>query len=679
MVDVKSNVNNEIQVLKSRFLLSQVVKELKLNVKTLTGTGFKATEIFEEAPFEVIISNVKDSIIKKEFAVNIIDDQKFRITDDNDYSRVVKFGDKLMLKDYNLLLTKKPAKKIANKKFTVEIISEDAAIANLAESYDAVFPDKDVTTIDLTLNYPHPKKGEVILQEIMNLYLYDNQQNRIRTADSTLAFINNRIALVGSELSEVEKELSNYRSANDVTNIEEQSRVLLNSSSANRDKLREQEVQAKIINDLERYLKNPSNDGVIPSSLSFQDASFSSSITLYNQLILDKEKQSLSYTEDNPVIINLNKQIATLKANLIQNVASYKNEIGLKRQGLASQEQTFSSQTKNIPGKERVFLDYSRQQTQKQELYVYLLQKREEAALLKTSKLSSTKIVDNAKSQGKPYKPQKAIVFLMAAALGLVLPFSYISLEDNLKSKISSKDDLQKVFTNPIIGEISFSKDKKLVIDKDTRTVEAEAFRSLRANLTIVLNQSKSNVLMITSSSSGEGKTFTTLNLANAIALTGKKVIVVDLDLRMGKLSEDFGYSRQDSGFSDFINSEFGNLDTIIKESKLNTNFQIITSGSSLSNPSELLSNPKLERLIEALKVRYDYIIIDSSPVGLVADPLLIEKYVDLTLFIARRKFTNKSDLINTYQTIDKRLKNMYLIFNDAILRNESYYGYKNV
>jgi capsular exopolysaccharide synthesis family protein len=677
MFNFKSNARNEVQVLKSRHLAEETVKKLKLNVKILSDQGVNLSEVYNEAPFNVDISYDHDPSEKRAYKIELLNNSSFRISNDDEVlDKNVNFGTRIRLNQYNLVITKKPGRSIQGD-FVIEIISEDEAVGDLIKRFEAAFSDKDVTTIDLTLNYPHPRKGEVILQELTNLYLLDNLKNKIKNADSTLVFIDHRLALVGNQLSDVEKGLQKYKSNNNIANLEEQSKVLVNDASDYYKKLHEQKTQLTVINDLEKYLKSGENNKIVPSSLSIQDASFASSLERYNQLLEEREQQSLSYTDSNPVIVNIDNQIEGARSRLLQNIESYKNEMELSRQELENQDQSFTNRIQQTPEKERVFLDYSRQQSLKQQLYLYLLQKREEAAISKTSNIGNVRILDNAKSDILPYKPKKSVVYLIGLVMGMVVPLTSVIIRDKLNSKIASKLDVLRLTDTPIIGEISHNPSGNyLVIDENIRSIVGESFRNIRANLQYTLNLNRSNVIMITSSTGGEGKTFTTLNLGTALALTGKKVVFVELDLRTPKLSAYMDVENN-IGFSNYVTSDNLATHAIVKPTLFNENCFIVSSGPVPANPSELLAHQKLGHLIEYLKKRFDFIIIDSAPVGLVSDSLIIEKYVDMTLYVLRHRYTHKAqiDIVNELTETEK-IKNLYLVINDVEVKKSSLYGY---
>ncbi len=680
VLNVKSNADNEIQILKTRSLMQKAVEDMQLNVRTYKIDGFKSKEVFAEAPFTVQAQFKADTLKSIKYDIKVLSADRFLIkNDDEGVNKEVNFNQTIRLPQLDLVLKKLQSVKTTGT-YRIAVQSIDATINDFAKAYSVKLSDKQATTIDLSLDYPHPKKGEVILDRIMHLYLLSNLQNEVVMADSTMAFINARIAIVGKELNSIEKEFERYKSSNNLANIEEQSKSLVLSAREYYDKLNQQEVQLSVVRDLERYVNSP-NKKMIPSSLALStaDQSFGQAINSYNDLLINRDKALLSYTEDNPVVQNIDQQIESARRSLLNSVNSYKTSLLTARNQLQKQNADFTGQLKDVPAKERNYLDYARQQNLKEQLYLYLLQKREETAISKTSTLSSSRIIDPAKGEFNPYKPKKFVLYMIGLVIGLILPALYLLLKELFNVRITTKSDIEKGTTAPIIGEIGRNTDKyALVTAKNSRSVVSEQFRAVRTNLQFILNTEKSNVLLFTSSMSGEGKSFISLNIGAGLALAGKKVAIMELDLRKPKLSESINLSNQ-NGFSNYVSTlgDEVNLDRLLQPSGFHENAFIVSSGPIPPNPAELLMSPKTEKLIDALKGRFDYVIIDCAPIGLVTDALLLEKFADATLYVVRQNYTYKNQLtiISDLQKKNK-VKHLYLIVNDIKTEVGGYSSY---
>lgn len=675
LLSMKSNADNEVDILKSRSLMKRIVSLLDLNVRIYSTEAFKSVEVYEDAPFRVNIHYKNSSFKTQVYRVIISDSEHVRIINTKlGIDRIIAFGKLLDLTEYSLTFSKTlEFKPQGEYKVIVETIT--SATQTFLASYSASLSSKEATTINLTLNYPNSRKGEVILNKLMELYLQNNLENKSKIADSTMKFIDDRLAIVGTELGNVEKQLENYKERNNITNISEQSKSLVEGASDYYNKLNDIDVQLAVINDLNNYLNKPGNHNVVPSSLTTKDPAFGAAINNYNQLLLERDKQKLSYSEANPVVRNLSQQIESGRQNLMHSLESYRQGLKISKAELSKQNVVFSGKIRQVPGKERIFLDYSRQQSLKQELYLFLLQKREETAIAKTSTISSTRIVDPAESDDLPFAPKKPVIYLIGLIAGLGLPITYLWLKKLLNSKVNNKADIEKKIQVQIVGEIGHNTSSEvLVVDnKGTQSLISEQFRNFRTNLQYILDTKKSNVILFTSSTIGEGKLFLSYNLGNALAMTGKKVVLMELNLRKPMLSERMGLNN-DNGFTNYIMDDSVTINSILKPARNLENLFLVSSGPVPPNPAELLASERLESLINELKIRFDFVIIIAPPIDIVSDALLIEKYADVTFYTVRQKYTSKSqlDIVNDLQRTGK-IKNLYIVINDIENRKKDY------
>ena len=679
--NAKSSADNEVQMLKSRQLMTNTVKQLQLNVRTYSVNGLKSTEIYQESPFKAEVKYKVDTVLFRRYTISFISNNKFRLINSKDDIDIVATVDQpVKLKQYDLTVSLFPGRQ-ARGTYAVNIESTDATVTALNESFTAALSDKQASTIDLQLTYPHPKKGEVILDQLMNLYLLSNLQKKVKIADKTIAFIDNRISLVGTELNNVEREFERYKTRESIADISTQSKVLVSSASEYYDKLNQQETQLNVYNDLVKLLNNPSNKSVIPSSMIAPgDVGFGQTINVYNQLLIDRDRATLGYKPGSPIIQNFDKQIETARQSLLKSIEGSKKALQATLKTLKVQNNSFTNQLQQVPAKERGYLDFQRKQSLKQDLYLYLLQKREETAISKTSTISSSSIVDDAKSDFFRASPNKRIVYSLGFLMGLILPTFYLFIAQLFNTRIKSREDITAATNIAVIGNISNnSTGENLVTIRNSRSVISEQFRSMRTKMNYLVDQNQPNVILFTSSMSGEGKTFISLNLGSSLALNDKKVVFIELDLRKPKLSEAIGVDHNAYGFSNFAISDTYDLKKLVQPAPFSSNCSIITAGPIPPNPAELLSSPKLGMLIQDLKKTYDYIIIDCAPVGLVTDALLIEKYADLTLYIVRERYTYKAqiDMINDLQESGE-IRKLYLVVNDIKAQQGGYsaYGY---
>ncbi|MBL4678617.1 MAG: polysaccharide biosynthesis tyrosine autokinase [Mucilaginibacter sp.] len=679
VLNITDNVKNEADVLRSRNLMKEVVQDMKLNVLTYQNSGLTAIELDkDQSPIEINVVKYKvDSVKQQQYVINVNANSVNIVNDDENINKRVAYGKTISLPQFDIQITRRPQVPIYQQEFSATIMSEDDATTALLNNFDAEFTDKATTTVAITLYYPNSKKGEAILQSLMTRYLVDNIKNKKESIDTTINFINNRIAVVEAELNGIEQKYQDYRSKNQITDIEDQSKVLVGDASENATRYQQQQIQLQVINDLKRRLNDPSNRDVIPGSLSIQSTSFAAGVTQYNNLLTERERRKLSYTDSNPVIQNIDQQLQIVRRNLLQNIDSYQKEMEVSTSGLNSQTNAINDVIKKVPGKQRAINDLTRQQELKQQLYVYLLQKREETAMAKAADMPYSRVVDDAKSSKGPVKPIKAIIYVMGFFLGLVVPFSYANSRDLFHTKIVTEADIERQTDVTIIGKIGHNAlSDKYLVDIASRSPVTESFRTLRTKLGNILESDQSHVIMITSSVKGEGKTFLTYNLGSTLAMSGKSVVLVEMDLRKPRLSNQLGLDNTSNGFSNYILEDL-DVRSIIKPSNFSPNCFVVTSGPVVANASELLLSDKLGEMIQYLRNKFDYVVIDSSPVGLVSDALVIQKHVDMTIYVCRHNYTDKQqiEIINDIKNKDN-VDNVYVVINDVDFSKAGYSGY---
>lgn len=678
-INSNENLKNEGDVLRTRNLIEETVKSLHLNINLFSGSGLLSKQIYDESPFDATIANQRvDTIKKKTYEINIINKNTFHISNSDENLDINgEFGKPLKLQQFDLTLQPRPKASLSQSTYSVQVTSEDEAIGTLLKSYDAEFSDKVTTAVDITLYYPVAKRGEIIVDHLMHQYLKDNIATKKAKIDSMLTFINNRIAIVGNELASIEGNYEQYKSNQGIADINEQSKVLVGNANDYDNQYTNQKVQLSVIYQLEKFLKDPENKKSIPGSLIVQDASFTAGLNDYNALILQRQKKLLSYTEESPLVVNIDEQLAISRQNLLQTIKSYKQAMELKTARLGDQTNLAKGNLKDVPQKQRALNDYGRQQELKQQLYIYLLQKREETALAKTSNIPTSHIIDDAKSSKDPAKPLKPVIYLLSVLLGFIVPFGYLSNKTQPHIIISSEQDIQNHTDVSIIGKIGHSNiSNRVMIEDSAKSAVTESFRTLRTKIQNILNSEEHKIIMITSSVNGEGKTFISANLANILAKADKKVLLMELDLRKPKLSEMFNHRSDTEGFSGYLQGSL-NLEDIIKPTELSENLFLISSGPVVANASEMLLNKKTKMMLETLKEKFDYIVIDSSPLGLVSDALILEKYADMTVYICRHNYTNTEqiNLVNQLRSKDN-IENMYLVINDVDFAKAGYFGY---
>lgn len=671
-----ANVENEVEIFKSRTLMKKVVGELQSNIHYYASGAVKTGEhYYKDIPFRFVpIFDNYNVAFRYKYQIEVKGAEGFTLSDKKQ-SWTASWGDTLDLPVGKAVIIKQPAPAYNITQSTIEIKpTEYQAIKTLRTL--KVLPVKNATILELSIADVLPKRGEDVLDKLVEVYMQENVDNRNKTLNATVDFINERLVVVSSELADIEKDIEQFKSNNNLTDLSEQAKMLLDYTSDYQKEITQQEVKLRVINAIEQHVKNSVNSGrTIPPTLLTEDAVAIDALNQYNNLLLRRSQLLLSNTEDNPYVKNLDVQIAQVREDIKSSLASTKQGVRISIDALKQRAGGVEGKVRQVPQKEREYLEYARQQNIKQELYVFLLKKREETAISKSYTVANARVIDPAKSDGAPFTPQSGRVYLICLALGLLLPTGWIFAKELFNIKLSSKDDVAAITKMGVTAEIGHnSNDEDIVVEQQSKTVIAEQFRALRTNMQFLLSSEDEKVILLTSSMSGEGKSFVALNLATTLALSGKKVVLMELDLRKPKISESLNIKNA-IGFTEYLIGQV-EQDKIIHPSGVVDSLYVVPSGAIPPNPSELLMSSKADELFDSLKQDFDYIVVDTAPVGLVTDAQLLSKKADTVLYVARMGYTYKEQLRNANELyVREKIKNMSLILNDVKSRT-SVYGY---
>lgn len=673
----KSSIDNEVEILKTRFLMEQVVRQMKLNIIYSAKSDFIRRELYQ-APFEFEVTQSVDTINTTRVDIKITG-AKLSVAS-ADFKKDVNWNQPFKIKGIGEVIIKpNEIKPVQNQDYFVTVSSIDERVATLMNQLIIAVSNKQGSVVDLGLSYSIPQKGEDILNTLIRQYIRSNLDDKNSIADSTYLFIKERLNVIASELGDVENKVESFKERNRLADMSEQGKLLVQNTGEFSSDLAKAETQVNVLTDLEKYLKDDvNNKRVFPSSLAPTDQVFANLMSQYNTLMIEREKQLLSVTEESPFIQNIDNQIRGLRSDILSNVQSSKNAALSTRNKLRNQLSTAEGQISGVPQIEKNYLKLARNQQIKQELYIFLMQKAEETAISKTSNIAIAKVIDPPKASVIPISPKKNVIYIVAFAVGVIFPLIVIFGIGLLDTAINTKEDILSITGTPILGEINHnSSSDNLIVANQTRSAISEQFRALRTNLSFYLKKENEKVILLTSSMSGEGKSFTAINLGNILALTGKKVLLMELDLRKPGLSVKLGVSNE-VGFSNYtINSDIKIVD-IVKPLSINKNMYIVSSGPLPPNPAETLMSEHMPKLIEELKNQFDYIIMDAPPIGIITDAQLLSVYADVTLYLVRQKVTQKSQLTiaeDLYR--NKKMKNMGIVVNDIVTKIYGYgYGY---
>ncbi|KRT18046.1 capsular biosynthesis protein [Pedobacter ginsenosidimutans] len=674
LIGAKNSVDNEAEILKTRFLMEQVVRQMQLNIVYSKKQNLVSRELYH-TPFKLNILKGMDTITTTKFEVKKINNNRLKISTKK-FEKEIAWNEPFSVNGVGTIqLENNQIGQMDDGEYYVSVSSIDERVAILMKQLSVSVTNKQVSILDLGLSYPLPDKGEDILKTLISKYTEANLSDKNAIADSTYKFIGERLNLIASELGDVENQEEEFKQNNKLADMSEQGKLLVQNTSEFSTELAKAETQVSILSDLENYLKDETkNKRVFPTALLPQDMVFSGLMGQYNALLIERDKQLLGLTEESPFIKNIDNQIAGLRSGILSNIQSTKNTYVVTRDKLRNQLSKSENQISGVPKIEKNYLKLVRKKGIKQELYIFLMQKAEETAISKTSNISVAKTIDPPKAQVMPISPRKNIIYLAGLIAGLVLPIIIIFAVDLLNTGIATKEEITKLTRVPVIGEISHNtSNDNLIVANQGRSAISEQFRALRTNLSFYLKTAEEKVILLTSSMSGEGKSFTAINLGNILALAGKRVLLMELDLRKPGLSAKLGLSN-DIGFSNYTISPDIKITDIIKPLSINKNMFIISSGPLPPNPAETLLSENTPQLIEELKKQFDYIIMDAPPVGIITDAQLLSVYADVTLYLVRQKVTQKAQLAIVEELYTNgKMKNIGIVVNDIISK---YYGY---
>ena len=672
----KSNVDNEVEILKSRTLMEKVVSDLQLNVSYFAKGKIKTTELFETSPVALrflappILENKTNSI---SYLLDISNSKNFTLSND-DKTWLRAFGDTLLLPEGRAILTQTNNPKPLNgDSYLISISPPDESAKKYSQALHVSATNKQVSLVTLKLTDILPQKGEVILSKLIDNYLKASITDKNRIADSTIAFIDENLALVTHELTGIEKQIENYRIANQITYLPEQSRRLLTHKSLDEKEQSDLEVQLSIIESLLTFVnENPSN--VVPAYVAMQNSGFVAAINKYNEIQLLRDRTLNTATREHPTVQNLDLQLKNIRDELVGHIESHQNELRLRKQSLLRNIRGTKRQINAIPANERTFLDHSRQQQIKQELYVFLLKKRIETSVSKSSTLANGRIIDNPKADDIPVSPNRQLTILMSVLIGFFLPIAFFNIREIFDTRITNKKELTDLVKVPIIGEIGSHKyARDNLFDTGQHGFVGEQFRTLRTNLRFIHDAEKNKVILVTSSMAGEGKTFIAINLCRILQLSGKRVILVECDLRKPSIGATLGINGK--GLSEYVINDL-QVEDVIKPSGSN-NFDVIIAGIIPPNPAELLQFERVKELISHLRKHYDYVVMDSAPFHLVTDSRILSQHADLSLYVVRQNFTFRHELENIQEISNTNaLPKLHLILNDVKTVPGYAYGY---
>lgn len=684
-----SSINNEMELMKSKRLVKEVVENLAIQTKIFSKKGLRKDELYgDDAPFKIkVLTQKKIDPAEKILPLQVsLSGEKIILSADNIKTISTQYGKTVNLPYANIMFihnrgfAESKLENLGN--ISVEYSTVDNAVSNLQKSLDISLVDRDATVIGITIKQENREKGKNIVNTLVEVYNLDAINDKNSESKKTKEFIDERLAIITDELGRVEDQKERFKNANQITDIPTETQLNLTNAAATRARLLETDTQIEISNDLIGYLSKQGTNQVLPSTVGLNNPSASSNITIYNQLVLERNKLLENATPQNPAIVDLTKQIANLRAAVMDNLIKNRASLNETRQQMLSEQNMLSSKIRKVPAWEKMFRNIERQQSIKENLYLILLQKREETAIVLANTIPKAKILDEAYASEKPVSPKKVSTLGIALVIGLLIPGLLVYLLEVLNNKLRSRHDLEILSGGSIIGELpSLGKADSELVNLNDLSPVAESFRILATNLNFLLpKKDKGKIVFVTSTVKGEGKTFTSVNLALTLANKGTKVIIIGADIRNPQLQRYNPEKKGIEGLTEYLYDSGRQAADIIHTSTFNLHCDMIYSGSIPPNPTELLSNGRINELLDELKPMYDYIIVDTAPLMLVTDTFLFSEMADATIYVTRSKYTEKSLIGFANKAInEKKIRNVAFVINDVKKEFFSYgnkYGY---
>lgn len=539
---------------------------------------------------------------------------------------------------------------------------------------------KTTSVVIVSLKNSNRRRGVDFINQLLMMYNINANNDKNEVAQKTAEFINERIGIISKELGSTEQDLENFKRSAGITDLTSEAQIALTGNAEYEKKRVENQTQINLVMDLYRYMKGNEYE-VLPSNVGLQDAALAGAIDRYNEMLVERKRLLRTSTENNPTIVNLDTSIRAMQSNVQATLDATLKGLQITKDDLAREANRYLRRISDAPTQERQFVSIARQQEIKAGLYLMLLQKREENAITLAATANNAKIIDEALADDNPVSPKRMIIYLAALIAGIGLPVGIIYSIGLTKLKIEGRFDVEKLTSVPIVGDIPLTDEKQgaIAVFENQNNLMSETFRNIRTNLQFMLENDK-KVILVTSTVSGEGKSFISGNLAISLSLLGKKVVIVGLDIRKPGLNKVFNLPRKEVGITQYLANPEKNLMDLVQLSDVSKNLYILPGGTVPPNPTELLARDGLDKAIETLKKNFDYVILDTAPVGMVTDTLLIGRVADLSVYVCRADYTHKNEytLINELAEKDK-LPSLCTVINGLDLKKRKYgyyYGY---
>ena len=699
LISSSQNIYNELEVLRSKTLVKEVINLLNLYVSYTDEDGFPSKNMYKTSPVLVSLTPQEAEKLTDPMVVEMAlygeGGLEVNVTvGDKEYQKHFEKLPAVFPMDEGTLAFFQSPDSLSLKKDTMEASSNIRHITakikspmKVARAYCEnlkIEPTSKTTSVAvISLKNSSLQRGQDFINQLLEMYNRNTNNDKNEIAQKTAEFIDERINIISKELGSTEANLENFKRNAGITDLTSEAQIALTGNAEYEKKRVENRTQISLIEDLRKYIRGNEYE-VLPGNIGLQDPGLVATIERYNEMLVERKRLLRTSTENNPTIINLDTSIRAMKSNVQATLDGSLKGLLITKADLEREASRFSRRISDAPGQERQFVSIARQQEIKAGLYLMLLQKREENAIALAATANNAKIIDEAIADDIPVSPKRRMIYLIALVLGIGIPVGIIYLIGLTKFKLEGRADVEKLTTIPIVGDIPLTdekneKDGSIAVFENQNNLMSETFRNIRTNLQFMLQNDK-KVILVTSTVSGEGKSFISANLAISLSLLGKKVVIVGLDIRKPGLNKVFRLSTKEKGITLYLANPETDLMSLVQPSDINQNLYILPGGTVPPNPTELLARDGLDKAIEILKKSFDYVVLDTAPVGMVTDTLLIGRVADLSVYVCRADYTHKVEytLINELAE-EKKLPNLCTVINGVDLKRRKYgyyYGY---
>lgn len=699
LISSSQNIDNELEVLRSKTLVKEVINLLNLYVSYTDEDGFPSKNMYKTSPVLVSLTPQEAEKLTDPMVVEMAlygeGGLEVNVTvGDKEYQKHFEKLPAVFPMDEGTLAFFQSPDSLSLKKDTMEASSNIRHITakikspmKVARAYCKnlkIEPTSKTTSVAvISLKNSSLQRGQDFINQLLEMYNRNTNNDKNEIAQKTAEFIDERINIISKELGSTEANLENFKRNAGITDLTSEAQIALTGNAEYEKKRVENRTQISLIEDLRKYIRGNEYE-VLPGNIGLQDPGLVATIERYNEMLVERKRLLRTSTENNPTIINLDTSIRAMKSNVQATLDGSLKGLLITKADLEREASRFSRRISDAPGQERQFVSIARQQEIKAGLYLMLLQKREENAIALAATANNAKIIDEAIADDIPVSPKRRMIYLIALVLGIGIPVGIIYLIGLTKFKLEGRADVEKLTTIPIVGDIPLTdekneKDGSIAVFENQNNLMSETFRNIRTNLQFMLQNDK-KVILVTSTVSGEGKSFISANLAISLSLLGKKVVIVGLDIRKPGLNKVFRLSTKEKGITLYLANPETDLMSLVQPSDINQNLYILPGGTVPPNPTELLARDGLDKAIEILKKSFDYVVLDTAPVGMVTDTLLIGRVADLSVYVCRADYTHKVEytLINELAE-EKKLPNLCTVINGVDLKRRKYgyyYGY---